>query len=55
MGVGGASKLDNLTQMVAGVMDDDAAVQTEYVTQFRMLLSVEKGDLPFNWHRPSSI
>ena len=34
--------LENLPQMVAGVMDDDAAVQTEYVTQFRMLLSVEK-------------
>merc|ERR1719183_1392105 len=37
-----ASKLENLPQMVVGVMDDDAAVQTEHITQFRMLLSIEK-------------
>ena len=42
MGVAGANKLENLPQMVAGVMGDDAAVQTECTTQFRRLLSIEK-------------
>ena len=42
IGVAGANKLENLPQMVVGVMDDDAAVQTEHITQFRMLLSSEK-------------
>jgi len=42
--VGGAvqSKLENLPQMVAGVMGNDAAAQTECTTQFRRLLSIEK-------------
>lgn len=40
--VGGANKLENLPQMVEGVMGDDAAVQTECTTQFRRLLSIEK-------------
>jgi len=37
-----ASKLENLPQMVAGVMSEDAAQQTECTTQFRRLLSIEK-------------
>mmetsp|Transcript_38647 Transcript_38647/g.83958 ORF Transcript_38647/g.83958 Transcript_38647/m.83958 type:complete len:565 (+) Transcript_38647:124-1818(+) len=40
--VGGANKLENLPQMVEGVMGDDPAVQTECTTQFRRLLSIEK-------------
>ena len=36
IGVAGVNKLENLPQMVAGVMDDDATVQTEHITQFRM-------------------
>merc|ERR1719491_1081764 len=42
--VGGAvqSKLENLPQMVAGVMGNDAAAQTECTTEFRRLLSIEK-------------
>lgn len=36
------TKLENLPQMVAGVMGNDPAVQTEYTTQFRRLLSIEK-------------
>lgn len=41
---GGAAsnKLENLPQMVAGVMGADPAVQTECTTQFRRLLSIEK-------------
>jgi len=45
MGMGAAlpqTKLENLPQMVAGVMGNDATVQTEYTTQFRRLLSIEK-------------
>ena len=38
----GANKLENLPQMVGGVMGDDPAVQTECTTQFRRLLSIEK-------------
>lgn len=37
-----ASKLEQLPQMVAGVMGNDPAVQTECTTQFRRLLSIEK-------------
>jgi len=36
------SKLENLPQMVQGVMTDDAQQQTECTTQFRRLLSIEK-------------
>jgi importin subunit alpha-6/7 len=36
------TKLEQLPQMVAGVMGNDAAVQTECTTQFRRLLSIEK-------------
>ena len=36
------AKLENLARMVAGVMGNDATVQTEYTTQFRRLLSIEK-------------
>ena len=36
------NKLENLPKMVAGVMGDDPALQTEYTTQFRRLLSIEK-------------
>eukprot|EP00557_Chaetoceros_sp_GSL56_P010238 CAMPEP_0176482474 /NCGR_PEP_ID=MMETSP0200_2-20121128/3394_1 /TAXON_ID=947934 /ORGANISM="Chaetoceros sp., Strain GSL56" /LENGTH=540 /DNA_ID=CAMNT_0017878791 /DNA_START=42 /DNA_END=1664 /DNA_ORIENTATION=- len=36
------SKLEHLPQMVAGVMGNDPALQTEYTTQFRRLLSIEK-------------
>lgn len=36
------SKLEQLPAMVAGVMGNDPAVQTEYTTQFRRLLSIEK-------------
>lgn len=36
------SKLEQLPQMVAGVMGNDPSVQTEYTTQFRRLLSLEK-------------
>jgi importin subunit alpha-6/7 len=36
------SKLEQLPQMVAGVMGNDPAVQTECTTQFRRLLSIEK-------------
>uniref|UniRef100_A0A7S4M6U1 Importin subunit alpha n=1 Tax=Odontella aurita TaxID=265563 RepID=A0A7S4M6U1_9STRA len=38
----GANKLENLPQMVQGVMGEDAAIQTECTTQFRRLLSIEK-------------
>eukprot|EP00519_Triparma_laevis_P009689 CAMPEP_0182502738 /NCGR_PEP_ID=MMETSP1321-20130603/13983_1 /TAXON_ID=91990 /ORGANISM="Bolidomonas sp., Strain RCC1657" /LENGTH=548 /DNA_ID=CAMNT_0024707735 /DNA_START=15 /DNA_END=1661 /DNA_ORIENTATION=- len=34
--------LENLPQMVAGVMSDNPQAQTEYTTQFRRLLSIEK-------------
>lgn len=37
-----ASKLEQLPQMVQGVMGNDPAVQTECTTQFRRLLSIEK-------------
>lgn len=37
-----ASKLEQLPQMVNGVMGNDPAVQTECTTQFRRLLSIEK-------------
>merc|ERR1719491_1889955 len=42
--VGGAvqSKLEQLPQMVQGVMGDDPAQQTEATTEFRRLLSIEK-------------
>lgn len=36
------SKLENLPAMVAGVMGNDPAVQTDCTTQFRRLLSIEK-------------
>ena len=36
------SKLEQLPQMVQGVMGNDPAVQTECTTQFRRLLSIEK-------------
>lgn len=36
------SKLENLPQMIQGVMGDDPVVQTESTTQFRRLLSIEK-------------
>jgi len=42
MPVGGNNKLENLPQMVQGVMGNDPAVQTECTTQFRRLLSIEK-------------
>ncbi|KAL3805766.1 hypothetical protein ACHAW5_005978 [Stephanodiscus triporus] len=43
-GLGGSNnnKLDNLPQMVQGVMGSDPALQTECTTQFRRLLSIEK-------------
>jgi hypothetical protein len=42
-GAGGAnSKLENLPQMIQGVMGQDPAIQTECTTQFRRLLSIEK-------------
>lgn len=37
-----AQRLENLPQMVAGVMGEDVAVQTDCTTQFRRLLSIEK-------------
>lgn len=37
-----ASKLENLPQMIQGVLTDDAQQQTECTTQFRRLLSIEK-------------
>ena len=37
-----ANKLENLPQMVQGVMGTDATIQTECTTQFRRLLSIEK-------------
>lgn len=37
-----ATKLEQLPTMIQGVMGDDIAVQTEYTTQFRRLLSIEK-------------
>jgi len=37
-----ASKLEQLPEMVQGVMGNDPAVQTECTTQFRRLLSIEK-------------
>jgi importin subunit alpha-1 len=36
------AKLENLPQMVAGVMGNDPSIQTECTTQFRRLLSIEK-------------
>lgn len=36
------SKLENLPQMIQGVMGQDPAIQTECTTQFRRLLSIEK-------------
>jgi hypothetical protein len=41
-GMGGPNKLENLPQMVQGVMGSDPALQTECTTQFRRLLSIEK-------------
>lgn len=41
-GSAGANKLEQLPQMVQGVMGNDPAVQTECTTQFRRLLSIEK-------------
>lgn len=43
-GVGGANmgRLEQLPQMVAGVMGNDPRIQTECTTQFRRLLSIEK-------------
>uniref|UniRef100_A0A7S2P4N2 Importin subunit alpha n=1 Tax=Leptocylindrus danicus TaxID=163516 RepID=A0A7S2P4N2_9STRA len=41
-GNGNASKLENLPQMVNGVMGNDPAQQTECTTAFRRLLSIEK-------------
>eukprot|EP00986_Skeletonema_menzelii_P004508 scaffold1543_cov128-Skeletonema_menzelii.AAC.3 len=38
----GSSKLENLPQMIQGVMGNDPAIQTECTTQFRRLLSIEK-------------
>lgn len=38
----GNSKLENLPQMIQGVMGNDPAIQTECTTQFRRLLSIEK-------------
>ncbi|GMI34511.1 hypothetical protein TrCOL_g1265 [Triparma columacea] len=38
----GPHNLESLPQMVAGVMSNDTAAQTEYTTQFRRLLSIEK-------------
>jgi hypothetical protein len=40
--IGGSNKLENLPQMVQGVMGSDPALQTECTTQFRRLLSIEK-------------
>ena len=37
-----ANKLENLPNMVQGVMGNDQAVQTDCTTQFRRLLSIEK-------------
>jgi len=37
-----ASKLEHLPQMVAGVMGNNPSTQTECMTQFRRLLSIEK-------------
>ena len=37
-----ASKLEQLPEMIQGVMGNDPAVQTECTTQFRRLLSIEK-------------
>lgn len=37
-----ANKLEHLPEMVAGVMGEDPAIQTECTTQFRRLLSIEK-------------
>jgi len=37
-----ANKLENLPQMVQGVMGTDPTIQTECTTQFRRLLSIEK-------------
>mmetsp|Transcript_14735 Transcript_14735/g.29950 ORF Transcript_14735/g.29950 Transcript_14735/m.29950 type:complete len:563 (+) Transcript_14735:78-1766(+) len=37
-----ANKLENLPQMVQGVMGNDPAIQTDCTTQFRRLLSIEK-------------
>lgn len=36
------AKLENLPQMVAGVMGNEPSIQTECTTQFRRLLSIEK-------------
>jgi len=41
-GVSALNKLDNLPSMVAGVMGNDPAQQTEFTTRFRRLLSIEK-------------
>jgi hypothetical protein len=41
-GSAGGNKLENLPQMVMGVMGSDPALQTECTTQFRRLLSIEK-------------
>lgn len=41
-GMGGQNKLENLPQMIQGVMGSDPALQTECTTQFRRLLSIEK-------------
>lgn len=38
----GNSKLENMPQMIQGVMGNDPAIQTECTTQFRRLLSIEK-------------
>jgi len=36
------NKLENMPQMIAGVMGNDPALQTDCTTQFRRLLSIEK-------------
>lgn len=41
-GAGANSKLENLPQMIQGVMGQDPSIQTECTTQFRRLLSIEK-------------
>jgi len=42
MNTSAAGKMENLPQMIAGVMGDNSDVQTECTTQFRRLLSIEK-------------
>ena len=40
--VAAGNKLENLPQMVAGVMGNDPAIQSECTTQFRRLLFIDK-------------